>query len=139
MSMKSLQPFFKQPYHLTFEIRGFCKNVIGVSYGHVFLLTQRSRFGGPSTYLEHLCVSLGRAVEKSWSTFFHWYHFSHGRVQIGRQLVRFITLIGLNKFLMNMISLKTLQKISRTTFDGGPSENVHFWCFKEFYKQFYLL
>ena len=38
------------------------------------------------------------------------------RVQIAQELVRLITLIGLNKFLMHIISPKSLKKFSWTTF-----------------------
>ena len=44
-----------------------------------------------------------------------WSISSHVGVQICRELVRLITLIGLNKFLIHIISPKPLKKISRTT------------------------
>ena len=47
-------------------------------------------------------------------TFFQWCRFSPIRAQIGRELVRLITLINLNKFLINTISPKPLKTFSRT-------------------------
>ena len=41
---------------------------------------------------------------------------SHVGIQIGRELVRLITLIGLNKFRTNITSPVSLKKFSRTTF-----------------------
>ena len=60
-------------------------------------------------YHLELLEGQSRAVEESWSNFFQWYRFSPVRVQISRELIRLITLIGLNKFLTNMISPKTLK------------------------------
>ena len=40
----------------------------------------------------------------------------HVGVQIGRELVRLITLISLNKFLIKIASPMSLKKFSRTTF-----------------------
>ena len=64
---------------------------------------------------------------------------SHVGVQIGLELVRLIALIGLNKFWTNVTSLKSLKKFHARHFDDPSSENGHFWCFKGFHKQFYLL
>ena len=61
------------------------------------------------------------------------------RVQIDRELVRLITLVGLNKLSINITSPKTLKKFHARHFDGPSSKNVHFWRFKRFYKQNYLL
>ena len=45
-----------------------------------------------------------------------WPISSHAGVQIGREMVRLITLIGLNKFLINITSPTSLEKFSRTAF-----------------------
>ena len=71
--------------------------------------------------------------------FAKWPISSNVRVQIGRELVRLITLIGLNKFLTNITSPTSLKKFSRTTFRWSIAKKVHFWCFKGFHRQFYLL
>ena len=68
-----------------------------------------------------------------------WSISSRVGVQIGLQLVRFIALIGLNKFWTNVTSPKSLKKIHGQHFDDPLSENGHFWSFKCFHKQFYLL
>ena len=61
------------------------------------------------------------AGEELGSTFFQCDRFSLVRVQTGRELMRLITSIGLNK-----ISPKTLKNFHERLFDGEPSENVHF-------------
>ena len=71
-----------------------------------------------------------------------WSISSHVGVQIGLELVRLIALIGLNKFWTNVTSSKSLKKFHARHFDDPStpsSENDHFWCFKGFHKQFYLL
>ena len=58
------------------------------------------------------------------------------RDQIGRELLRLITLINLNKFLINATSLKSwspLKLIQRRNFDGLSSEYVHFWSMQNKY------
>ena len=60
-------------------------------------------------------------------------------VQIDRELVRLRTLIGLNKFSTHITSSKSLKKFHARHFDGPSSKNEHFWRFKDFYKQNYLL
>eukprot|EP00493_Phyllostaurus_siculus_P023423 UN23759 len=39
----------------------------------------------------------------------------------------------------NITSPKSLKKFHARHFDDPSSENDHFWCFKGFHKQFYLL
>ena len=82
---------------------------------------------------------LGEHLEESWPIFFQWYRSSSIRVQIGREFVRLITLVCLNKFLIKLIFLKRLKKFYGRLFDALSSENTHFWCFIGLYKQFYLL
>ena len=48
------------------------------------------------------------------------------RVQIAQELVRSITLIGLNKFLMHIISPKPLKKFSWTTFRWSVPRKCEF-------------
>ena len=48
----------------------------------------------------------GGCQVETWSGFFQWYHFSHVRLQISWELVRLITLIGLNKLWISPKSLK---------------------------------
>ena len=68
-----------------------------------------------------------------------WSISSQVGVQIGLELVRLIALIGLNKFWTNVTSQKSLKNFHARYFDDPSSENGHFWCFKDFHKQFYLL
>ena len=68
-----------------------------------------------------------------------WSISSHVGVQIGLELVRLIALICLNKFWTNVTSPKSLKKVHVRHFDDPSSENGHFWCFKCFCKQFYLI
>ena len=49
---------------------------------------------------------------RSRPTFFQWYRFSLLRVQFGRELVRLITRISLDKFLNNMMYRKSLKNFS---------------------------
>ena len=51
-----------------------------------------------------------------WGTILKWSISSHIRVQITRESVRLIALIGLNMFLIHNISRKCLKKFSRTGF-----------------------
>ena len=71
--------------------------------------------------------------------FLKWSISSLVRVQIAQELVRLISLIGLNKLSSNITSPKTLKIFHARHFDDPSSKNEHFWRFKNFYKQNYLL
>ena len=73
---------------------------------------------------------LGGELVQSSSTLFQWYPFSHARPRIGRELVRLITLICLNKFSTNIIFPKTLKKFSRTTFRWWAMRKRSFLVFQ---------
>ena len=72
------------------------------------------------------------ALEQPGSTFFEWYLLSPVRVQIGRELVRLITLISSNELMNNMISENLLKKFQARLFDCLSSKNVQFWCMAVF-------
>ena len=61
------------------------------------------------------------------------------RVQIAQELVRLITLIGLNKFLIHIISPRPLKKFSWTTFRWSVLRKRTCCWLQSFHKQFYLL
>ena len=69
-------------------------------------------------------------------TFFQWCRFSPIRAQIGQELVRLITMINLNNFLINTISPKPPKTFSRTKFRWFVVRICSFLVFKQFYKQF---
>ena len=72
--------------------------------------------------------------------FSKWSISSHIRVQITRESVRLIALIGLNMFLIHNISRKCLKKFSRTGFWWSVLRNwlkmAFFGCFKAFISNF---
>ena len=62
-------------------------------------------------------------------TFFQWCRFSPIHAEIGRELVRLITVINLNKFLPNTISPKSLKRYSHTTFRWSVATKCSFLVF----------
>ena len=98
-------------------------------YTHLFVYTKFLYFSNPfpDSTISHQRYNQRKKLTPACGDFFFlgrvnevffalWSISSHVGVQIGRELVRLITLISLNKFLTNITSAMSLKKFSRTTF-----------------------
>ena len=106
-----------------------------------FILFEKIHLNSVLRTIFKICVffSLGGHLEQSWPIFFQWHRSSSVRVQISREVVRLITLISLNKFLIKLIFPNRLKKFYGQLFDALSSMNIHFWRFIGFKKNVHTL
>ena len=98
-----------------------CAKKCGLRPDNKIYMTSRSKI-----YSDDVGIFLGGVNEAFFAT---WPISSQLGVQIGRELVRLITLIGLNKFVTNITSPTSLKKFSRTTFRWSIVKNRSFLVF----------